>query len=142
MADDSSTRSWDAAADAWVEHADTSDYQSLFLQPRMLALAGDVAGRRVLALGCGEGSYARRRARRSFVGALCSDRVAWPARSPATFRTPTLRRHRPLEDYVGGAIAAGFVLRELQEPMATADDLRASPRFEHMTRIPYFMFMR
>ena len=41
-----------------------------------------------------------------------------------------------------GALHAGFVLRELQEPMATADDLRASLRFEHMTRIPYFLFMR
>src|SRR3954454_9213185 len=59
MADDSSTRSWDAAANDWVAHADTSDYQNLFLRPRMLALAGDVSGRRVLDLGCGEGSYSR-----------------------------------------------------------------------------------
>src|SRR3954452_23404971 len=59
MADDSSTRSWDAAANDWVAHADTSDYQNLFLRPRMLALAGDVAGLRVLDLGCGEGAYSR-----------------------------------------------------------------------------------
>src|SRR3954464_6343343 len=64
MTDDSSTRSWDDAADAWVEHADSSDYQNLFLQPRMFALAGDVAGRRVLDLGCGEGAYSRELARR------------------------------------------------------------------------------
>src|SRR3954464_8652778 len=64
MTDDSSTRSWDDAADAWVEHADSSDYQNLFLQPRMFALAGDVSGRRVLDLGCGEGAYARELARR------------------------------------------------------------------------------
>src|SRR5205085_2870221 len=36
-----------------------SDYQNLFLQPRMLALVGDVSGRRVLDLGCGEGAYSR-----------------------------------------------------------------------------------
>jgi hypothetical protein len=41
-----------------------------------------------------------------------------------------------------GAVQAGFVLREFQEPMATAEDLRASARFEPMTRIPYFLFMR
>ena len=64
MHDDSSTRSWDSAADDWIAHADTSDYQNLFLQPRMLALAGDVAGRRVLDLGCGEGAYSRELARR------------------------------------------------------------------------------
>ena len=243
--DDSSTRSWDAAADDWVAHADTSDYQNFFLQPRMFALAGDVSGRRVLDLGCGEGAYsralaglgarvsgidgsarlveiARQRAAAAGVdidyrcvnasaldgvaegsfdlivasmilmnvedyagaireahrvlapgGELCMsithpcfsapvsdwvggtgrhprhfavdryfDRIAWNDRIAPTFRTPTLRRHRPLEDYIGGALQAGFVLRELQEPMATDEDLKTSKRFEHMTRIPYFLFMR
>ena len=245
MADDSSTRSWDAAAADWIAHADTSDYQNLFLQPRMLALAGDVSGLRVLDLGCGEGAYSRalagrgarvigidgsarlvdaardraeaagldidyrclnanalhglaegsvdlivasmilmnvedydgtiREAQRVLApgGALCMsithpcfsapvsdwvrgkgrrpqhyavdryfERIAWNDRIAPTFKTPTLRRHRPLEDYVGGALRAGFELRELQEPMATGDDLRASARFEDMTRIPYFLFMR
>ena len=243
--DDSSTRSWDAAADDWIAHADASDYQNLFLQPRMLRLAGDVAGRRVLDLGCGEGAYSRELARRgadvtgidgsarlvaaareralaadldidclclnasaldgiaagsfdlvvaSMVfmnvedyrgavgeahrvlapgGALCMsithpcfaapvsdwvggkgqrprhfavdryfERIAWDDRIAPSFRKPTLRRHRPLEDYLGGAMAAGFVLREFQEPMATEADLRASQRFEPMTRVPYFLFMR
>ena len=243
--DDSSTRSWDAAADDWVAHADASDYQNFFLRPRMLELAGDVGGRRVLDLGCGEGAYSRALIRRgarvtgidgsarlvevarqrataegldidfrcvnasaldgiadgSFDlivaamvlmnvedyagaireahrvlapgGALCMsithpcfsapvsdwvrgkgrqprhfavdryfERIAWNDRIAPTFRTPTLRRHRPLEDYIGGALQAGFVLRELQEPRATDEDLKASERFEHMTRIPYFLFMR
>ena len=243
--DDSSTRSWDAAADDWVAHADTSDYQNLFLQPRMLALAGDVAGQRVLDLGCGEGAYSRalagrgarvsgvdgsarlidvarqraaaaglaidctcanasaldgyasgsfdlivasmilmnvedyagaiREAHRVLVagGALCMsithpcfsapvsdwvggkgrrarhfavdryfERMAWNDRIAPSFGTPTLRRHRPLEDYLKGAIDAGFVLREFQEPMATPEDLKASSRFEYMTRVPYFLFMR
>ncbi len=64
MTDDSSTRSWDAAADDWIAHADASDYQNLFLQPRMLSLVGEVSGTRLLDLGCGEGSYARELARR------------------------------------------------------------------------------
>jgi 2-polyprenyl-3-methyl-5-hydroxy-6-metoxy-1,4-benzoquinol methylase len=243
--DDTSTRSWDAAADDWIAHADTSDYQNLFLRPRMLALAGSVSGLRGLDVGCGEGSYSRELARRgarvtgvdgsarlvdaarrratadgltieyaclnasaldgmasdafdlvvaSMVmmnvedyegaigeayrvlapgGALCMsithpcfsapvsdwvhgkgrvaqhfavdryfERIAWDDRITSAFRMPTLRRHRPLEDYMGGAIRAGFVLRAFQEPMATADDLRASPRFEPMTRVPYFLFMR
>ena len=243
--DDSSTRSWDAAADDWIAHADASDYQNLFLQPRMFALAGDVAGLRVLDLGCGEGAYARELVRRgarvtaidgsarlievarqrtadagldvdyrcvnanaleglapgsfdlvvaSMVfmnvedyngaireasrvlvpgGALCMsmthpcfsapvsdwvggkgrrqryfaidryfERIAWEDRITPAFRTPTLRRHRPLEDYISGALAAGFELRVFQEPMATAEDLQKSARFEPMTRVPYFLFMR
>ena len=243
--DDSSTRSWDAAASDWIAHADTSDYQNLFLQPRIIALAGDVRGLRVLDVGCGEGACSRELARRgarvtavdgsrtlidtararaatagldidcrcanasaladlapgsfdlvvaSMVlmnvedydgavraahrvlasgGALCMsithpcfsapvsdwiggkgrvarhfavdryfERVAWLDRIAATFRTPTLRRHRPLEDYIGGALRAGFELRTFQEPMATGEDLAASARFAPMTRVPYFLFMR
>jgi ubiquinone/menaquinone biosynthesis C-methylase UbiE len=245
MTDDSSTRSWDAAADDWIAHADTSDYQNLFLRPRMLALVGDVTGRRVLDLGCGEGAYSRELARRgarvtgidgsgrliaaarkraaaagldidhqqanasaldrfasgSFDLVVASmilmnvedypaaireayrvlapggaivlsithpcfsapvsdwvggkgrrarhfavdryfERIAWRDRIASTFRTPTLRRHRPLEDYMTGAIDAGFTLREFQEPMTTEEELKVSPRFEYMTRIPYFLFMR
>ena len=245
MTDDSSTRSWDNAADAWIDHADTSEYQKRFLQPRMLALAGDVSGRRVLDLGCGEGAYARELARRgarvtgidgssrlidaarqrtadaglsvdyfclnanelddlaagafdlivaSMVmmnvedyrgaireayrvlapgGAICIsithpcfsspvsdwvggkgrrarhfavdryfERLVWEDRISPSFRTPTLRRHRPLEDYIKGALDAGFVLRAFQEPMATEADVRAVARFLPMTRVPYFLFMR
>jgi 2-polyprenyl-3-methyl-5-hydroxy-6-metoxy-1,4-benzoquinol methylase len=245
MTDDSSTRSWDNAADAWIDHADTSEYQKRFLQPRMLALAGDVTGRRVLDLGCGEGAYARELARRGALvtgidgssrlidaarrrtadaglavdyhcrnanaledieagafdlivssmvmmnvedyrgaireahrvlvpgGGICIsithpcfsapvsdwvggkgrrpqhfavdryfERIAWEDRISPSFGTPTLRRHRPLEDYMKGALDAGFLLREFQEPMATEAEIRAAAKFLPMTRVPYFLFMR
>ena len=245
MNEDSSTRSWEAAAEAWIEHADSSVYQSAFLRPRMLALAGGVSGRRVLDLGCGEGTYARELARRgarvtgvdgsqrlidaarrrtrasgldgdyhclnanaldglaggafdlvvaSMVmmnvedypgsmreahrvlapgGAICIsithpcfsapvsdwvggkgkrarhfavdryfERIAWEDRIAPTFGTPTLRRHRPLEDYMTGALAAGFELREFQEPTASDEEVRAVPKFTYMQRVPYFLFMR
>lgn len=62
--DDSSTRSWDSIADDWVAHADANDYRNHYLMPRMLAMLGDVAGKRILDLGCGEGGYARELRRR------------------------------------------------------------------------------
>ena len=68
--------------------------------------------------------------------------MVWEDRISPSFRTPTLRRHRPLEDYMKGALDAGFVLREFQEPMATEADVRAVARFLPMTRVPYFLFMR
>ena len=70
------------------------------------------------------------------------ERIAWDDRIAPSFKTPTLRRHRPLEDYMTAAIDAGFVLRVFQEPMTTEEDLKASQRFEGMTRVPYFLFMR
>jgi len=238
MADDGS-RSWNEAADDWVAHADTNDYRLHFLMPRMLALLGDVRGRRVLDLGCGEGGYARELASRGATvvavdgserlvevarrraeaaglavehhsrnanaldgladgdfdlvlaamslmdvedypgaireahrvlrpgGALVMsithpcftphgahwlptgyvvdryfDRRAEPERITARFRVPVLRRHQPLEDFIAAPLAAGFTLRALLEPQATEADVARSARFEHLTRIPYFMFLR
>lgn len=66
MADheDDSTRSWNRIADDWTAHADTNDYRIHYLMPRLLAMAGDVRGRTILDLGCGEGGYARELCRR------------------------------------------------------------------------------
>src|SRR5579859_8136704 len=62
--DDSSTRSWNAIADDWVAHADTNDYRLHFLMPRTLEMLGDVQGRKILDVGCGEGGYSRELVRR------------------------------------------------------------------------------
>ena len=64
MTDDTSTRSWNAIADDWVVHADANDYRNRYLMPRMLAMLGQVAGKAMLDLGCGEGGYARELGRR------------------------------------------------------------------------------
>jgi 2-polyprenyl-3-methyl-5-hydroxy-6-metoxy-1,4-benzoquinol methylase len=57
--EDSSTRSWNQIAEEWVSHADANDYRNVFLIPHTFALLGDVAGKRVLDVGCGEGGYSR-----------------------------------------------------------------------------------
>jgi len=243
--DDTSTRSWDAIADDWVAHADANDYRLHYLMPRMLAMLGDVRGRDVLDLGCGEGGYARELARRGarvigidgsarlieiarrraaaesvdvtfiqananalaavesascdlvvaamslmdvedYAGAIReTDRVlrangelvmsithpcfsapvsrwvrgeagelehfavdqyfartAWDERITSAFRTPVLRRHRPLEDYMRPPLERGFVLRDFHEPSVNDEERQRSRRFEKLTRIPYFLFMR
>jgi 2-polyprenyl-3-methyl-5-hydroxy-6-metoxy-1,4-benzoquinol methylase len=83
--DDSSTRSWNEIADDWVAHADRNDYRLHFLMPRTLALLGDVRGRRILDLGCGEGGYARELAQRGaeVVGVDGSERLIEVARRRA-----------------------------------------------------------
>jgi SAM-dependent methyltransferase len=79
---DDSTLSWDAVADEWVAHADTNDYHNDFLMPVTLQLLGDVSGKRILDLGCGEGSYARAIAQlgASVVGVDSSERLIEIAR--------------------------------------------------------------
>ena len=243
-ADDSSTKSWDAIAEDWVSHADSNDYRNHLLIPRMLRTLGDVRGRRVVDLGCGEGGYARELTRRGArvtavdgskqllevarqraqvenleIDHLCAnanaldaiasasidvvvasmvlmdvedyggavreihrilapcgelvmsithpcfsapksewvrddagqprffavdryfDRVAWEDVIARGFRRPVIRRHRPLEDYMAPLIEVGLVLRDFQEPTVTEDELRLSPRFAYLRRVPYFLFM-
>ena len=85
MPEDTSTRSWDRIATDWVAHADTNDYRNLYLMPRLLALLGEVAGKTVLDLGCGEGGYARELARRgaAVTGVDGSDQLIQVARERA-----------------------------------------------------------
>jgi SAM-dependent methyltransferase len=58
---------WTESAKAWIEaYASGKDdpNRTLLLDPVMLELAGDVAGQRVLDLGCGEGRFCRMMAAR------------------------------------------------------------------------------
>jgi 2-polyprenyl-3-methyl-5-hydroxy-6-metoxy-1,4-benzoquinol methylase len=70
------------------------------------------------------------------------ERTAWKSVMARGFGGPVLRRHRPLEDYMRSPIESGFILRDFREPAATADDVKKSRRFEKITRVPYFLFMR
>jgi len=83
--DDTSTRSWNRIADDWIAHADTNDYRNQYLMPRMLAMLGDVRGKALLDLGCGEGGYARELSRRGarVIGVDGSERLVAVARQRA-----------------------------------------------------------
>jgi 2-polyprenyl-3-methyl-5-hydroxy-6-metoxy-1,4-benzoquinol methylase len=47
-----------------VAHADSNDYRQQFLMPLALRMLGDVRGKRILDLGCGEGASSRDLAKR------------------------------------------------------------------------------
>ncbi|MDQ6802409.1 MAG: class I SAM-dependent methyltransferase [Acidobacteriota bacterium] len=238
--EDTSTRSWDAIADDWVQHADTNDYRNGLLMPFMLELLGDVRGMTILDLGCGEGGYSRELTARGakVVGVDGSSRLveiarqrapgiqyvvananaleaiesesfeivmasmslmdvedyegaideAWRVLRPGgrlfmsithpcfstpvsrwiksddgglqvfavdrymqraewegfiatSFQRPVVRRHKPLQDFVGPLLRRGFLLRAFDEPGASVEQIRTSPRLERLNRIPYFLFM-
>ena len=59
MKQDSSTIAWNAMGDEWFELARTGESRNCFIMPNMLRFMGDVRGKRILDLGCGEGGYSR-----------------------------------------------------------------------------------
>ena len=69
------------------------------------------------------------------------ERVAWDDFITPRFRRPVVRRHRPLQDYIGPLLACGFLLRDFREPAATSAQVAMSARLSRLTRIPYFLFM-
>src|SRR5665213_2508999 len=61
---------WDASAVAWIANVDKGDLsRQVLLDPVVLVLCGEVAGRSALDAGCGEGRFSRMLADR---GALVS----------------------------------------------------------------------
>ena len=70
------------------------------------------------------------------------ERIAWEETMAPGLNRPVLRRHRPLEDYLAAPLKAGLVLRELREPTVSDEEIRKSPRFWKLQRIPYFLFLR
>ncbi len=59
MKQDSSTVAWNAMGDEWFELAQTGESRNCFIMPNMLKFMGDVKGKKILDLGCGEGGYSR-----------------------------------------------------------------------------------
>jgi len=59
MKEDSSTKSWELIAQDWTKFAEMNDYRNFFLIPHTIKLIGNIAGKSILDLGCGEGGYAR-----------------------------------------------------------------------------------
>src|SRR5205807_10257928 len=55
------------------------------------------------------------------------ERTSWADLIAPAFRTPVLRRHRPLEDYIAAPLESGLLLREFREPSVT-EEARKSTR--------------
>ena len=66
MKKDSSTESWGKIemTEEWIRMAHTNPHRINFIMPFTLMRLGDVSGKAVLDLGCGEGGYSRELTRR------------------------------------------------------------------------------
>ncbi|MEU7895197.1 methyltransferase domain-containing protein [Nonomuraea sp. NPDC049152] len=118
----SKTAYHDALGDYFAEHADISPYNAYTDRPAMLELAGDVAGARVLDVGCGAGHYA-------------AELLARGAEVVGVDGSGTLLDHARAR--VGER--AELRLHDLEEPLAFADDASFDGAvcalvFHHLTR--------
>lgn len=60
MPDNEDIQLWEESASAWISHLDTRGDQSRrFLDPRVHEVFGDVDGKKILDIGCGEGRFSR-----------------------------------------------------------------------------------
>jgi len=77
MKHDSSTIAWNTMGDEWFEMAQTGESRNCFIMPNMLKFIGDVKGKKILDLGCGEGGYSRELAKRGaqMVSVDCSQKA-------------------------------------------------------------------
>lgn len=77
MKHDSSTIAWNAMGDEWFEMAQTGESRNYFIMPNMLKYMGDVKGKKILDLGCGEGGYSRELTKRGahLVSVDCSTKA-------------------------------------------------------------------
>ncbi|MER5648647.1 methyltransferase domain-containing protein [Streptosporangium sp. NPDC002524] len=95
----------DALGDYFAEHAGISPYNAYTDRPAMLELAGDIAGARILDVGCGAGHYA-------------ADLLARGAEVVGVDGSATLLEHARAR--VGDR--AELRLHDLEEPLGFADD--------------------
>ena len=60
MKRDSSTECWNkVGVEEWIEAAQNNDFRRYYIMPFTLDAIGEVGGKRILDLGCGEGGYSR-----------------------------------------------------------------------------------
>lgn len=77
MKHDSSTIAWNTMGDEWFEMAQTGEHRNFFIMPNMLRFMGNVKGKKILDLGCGEGGYSRELTKRGaqLVSVDCSKKA-------------------------------------------------------------------
>ncbi|MEN6313967.1 MAG: class I SAM-dependent methyltransferase [Clostridiaceae bacterium] len=60
MKKDSSTECWNRVGiEEWVDKAQNNDFRQYYIMPYTLQKIGEVKGKHILDLGCGEGGYSR-----------------------------------------------------------------------------------
>ncbi|MEU7638957.1 class I SAM-dependent methyltransferase [Streptomyces sp. NPDC039016] len=129
-ADPARANHYDSFAAAYSAEAENSLVNAYYERPAMLALAGDVAGRRILDAGCGSGplSAALRDRGAVVTGIDASARMVALARqrlgADAALHVGDLSDHLPFADGAFDDVVASLVLHYLEDWVPTLAELR------------------
>lgn len=92
---DSSTIAWNKLGDEWFDLAQKGESRNCFIMPYMLKFLGDVDGKDILDLGCGEGGYSRALVKKgaSLTSVDCSEKAIQYAQDLADKENLTIRHY-------------------------------------------------
>ena len=129
-ADPPGVNDYDVLAEAYTASNETSLFNAYYERPAILALAGDVAGRRILDAGCGSGPlFAALRDRGAIVTGFDSstgmlDQARRRLGDGADLRVADLGRPLPFPDGAFDDVIASLVLHYLEDWTAPLAELR------------------
>lgn len=93
---DSSTKAWNNLGEEWFALAQNGESRMQFIMPYTLEKLGDVAGKKILDLGCGEGGYSRALAKKGadLVSVDCSQPAICYAAEQAKKENLSIQHYR------------------------------------------------
>jgi len=138
MKHDSSTLSWSAMGDEWFELAQTGESRIHFIMPQMLRLMGDVKGKRILDLGCGEGGYSRELTQRgaTLTSIDCSEKAIEYARRLAEKEGLEIEHHVRNSNDLFDIPDAAYDIVLCSMMLMDCEDLEGTLREVHRVLVP------
>lgn len=148
------TGQYDAFAQDFERHAETSAFNAYYDRPALLSLLGEVAGKRVLDVGCGPGLHASELVARGAIVTAFDETMDWRKLGGSYFAVEVVEEtwrknwhvrywRQPLERWCDEFAQAGFVIESLVEPRPVHEMEDTYPNeYQHLMTQPGFIAFR